>query len=86
MCIHAYAEHTKPSVPTMTIDYTGNVGIGIAIPQKTLDVRDVRASGALSIAGYSDVKITDGQPTLTSLSDITTGSIAATGLTHRGGS
>jgi hypothetical protein len=22
-----YAEHTKPSVPTMTIDYTGNVGI-----------------------------------------------------------
>jgi hypothetical protein len=47
--------------------------------------RDVRASGVLSIAGYSNVKIAiDGkQPTL-SLSDITTGSINATGLNTGG--
>jgi hypothetical protein len=39
----------------------------------------------LSIAGYNNVKTIDGkQPTLTSLSDITTGSINATSLNTTG--
>lgn len=54
--ISAWANHTRPSIPTLTIQHTGRVGVGVSTPLASLHVAgNLRSDSGATITGSVSV-------------------------------